>query len=202
MGFTNQKPIEISFILCHNPIMKENNKNIFPLVLIIAVILILVGGAYWYSQQIKNVEEDKPSEPTGVRIIDAPESTEEEDMEEDEEEIVEVEETEEVEEIEELTEEEAQIVIANLFAEKYSTNASEAIVAIDEIREDFISGGISFEGEMGGGYIFIALVDGEWEIVADGNGTIPCEPTDAVDYPVDMIPECWDEDTQTLITRE
>ena len=148
--------------------MKENNsKNIFPLVLILAVILILVGGAYWYSQQIKNVETEETSEPTGVRIVDTPESTEEEDIE-DEEAIEEEEVEEEIEEEEVMGEEELADILAVLFAEKYEKDVENANVTVSELEGSYAQGGIVFEGEMGGGYFYAAEVGGEWVIVFDG----------------------------------
>ncbi|MFC1700332.1 hypothetical protein ACFLZ4_01650, partial [Patescibacteria group bacterium] len=169
---------------------EETNKNIFPLVLIIAVILILVGGAYWYSQQIKSVETEETSEPTGVRIVDTPESTEEEDMEEGTEEEEIVDEEEEIVE-EEMTEEELADILALLFAEKYEKDAEDANVTVSVLDGSYAQGGITFEGEMGGGYFFAAEVGGEWSIVFDGNGTTPCDVLEAVDFPIDMVPECW-----------
>ncbi len=188
--------------------MKENNdKNIFPLILIIAVVLILVGGAYWYSQQIKNAEPEEVAEPTGVRIIDAPESTESEDLEETEEEDMEDEEIveEDVEGIVEeevLSEEELAGILAVLFAEKFEKDEEDANVTINELEGSYASGGIVFEGEMGGGYFYAAEVGGEWSIVFDGNGTTPCDVLEAVNFPVDMAAECWDEINQELVVRE
>ena len=179
--------------------MKENNnKNIFPLVLIIAVILILVGGAYWYSQQMRKLEPEKPAEPSGVRIIDASESTEEEDV--TDEEMVEEEDTEEMSE--EISEEELVTILSWLFADKYEKDLSEVNLSIDEIQGSYVSGGVSFEGEISGAYFYAAEVGGEWSIVFDGNGTTPCDVLEAVDFPVDMAPECWDEINMELVVRE
>ena len=179
--------------------MKENNnKNIFPLVLIVGVILILVGGAYWYSQQMKKLEPEKPAEPSGVRIIDASESTEEEDIVDEE--MVEEEDTEEMSE--EISEEELVTILSQLFADKYEKDLSEVNLSIDEIQGSYVSGGVIFEGEISGAYFYAAEVGGEWNIVFDGNGTTPCDVLDAVDFPVDMAPECWDEINMELVVRE
>ncbi|MFH1648755.1 MAG: hypothetical protein ABIA11_03475 [Patescibacteria group bacterium] len=179
--------------------MKENNnKNIFPLVLIVGVILILVGGAYWYSQQMKKLEPEKPAEPSGVRIIDASESTEEKAIVDEE--MVEEEDTEEVSE--EITEDELVTILSQLFADKYEKDLSEVNLSIDEIQGSYVSGGVSFEGEISGAYFYAAEVGGEWSIVFDGNGTTPCDVLEAVDFPVDMAPECWDEINMELVVRE
>lgn len=183
--------------------MKENNdKNIFPLVLIVAVILILVGGAYWYSQQMKNVEPEKVAEPTGVKIIDAPESTESEDLEEVEEDTEEDLADEVAVEAEEESEEDIIVALKELFAEKYDKEVEDMTVTISELEGDYLVGGVKFEGEVAGAHVLAAKVDGEWTLVFDGNGTIPCEGVDAVDFPASLVAECWDEATMTSVVRE
>ena len=52
-----------------------------------------------------------------------------------------------------------------------------------------------------GGWWLAAKTSGEWVIVADGNGTVLCSDIEDYDFPVSMVPECWDETTQTLVTR-
>jgi len=183
--------------------MKEkNDKNIFPLILIIGVILILVGGAYWYSQQMKNAEPEEVAEPTGVRIVDVPESTESEDLEEVEEEIDAEEDLADEAIIEEESEEDIISALKELFAEKYDKEVEDVTVTISELEGDYLVGGVSFGGEMGGGHVLAAKVDGEWTLVFDGNGTIPCEDVDAVDFPADLAPECWNEATSESVVRE
>lgn len=179
--------------------MKENNnKNIFPLILIVSVILILVGGAYWYSKQMKKLEPKETNEPAGIRIIDASESTEEGAI--TEEEMTEEENTEEMSE--EISEEDLIATLGQLFANKYDYTPEEVILTIDQIEGSYAKGGVRFGEEVGGGYFFAAEVGGEWQIVFDGNGTTPCDVLDAVDFPVGMAPECWDEINMEMIVRE
>ncbi len=56
--------------------------------------------------------------------------------------------------------------------------------------------------EVGGGYWFAKKVGNEWIIVADGNGVILCSSVEKFpDYPVALIPECFDEATNTTKKR-
>ena len=91
--------------------------------------------------------------------------------------------------------------IRELFADKYSKPLGDVDVNISENTGTHASGGVRFEGEMGGG-MWLAYNDGEeWILVYDGHGTIPCSSVDPYDFPADMVPECWDEDTSKLIIR-
>ena len=64
----------------------------------------------------------------------------------------------------------------------------------------YASGGVSAQG--GGGYFFAAKVNGQWEIVADGNGVILCSSlVKYPDYPKTLISECYDEATQKNVKR-
>lgn len=76
-------------------------------------------------------------------------------------------------------------------------------VTINKNEGMYVSGAVKEKGSnVGGGYFFAAKVNGEWKIVADGNGTISCESlVPYPDYPVSMIPECWSEKTGKLVTR-
>ena len=57
-------------------------------------------------------------------------------------------------------------------------------------------------GGPGGGLFFAALVNGEWEIVWDGNGITDCASLEAYpDYPTDLIPQCYDSSTGQMIER-
>jgi hypothetical protein len=60
----------------------------------------------------------------------------------------------------------------------------------------------SVGGGGGGGYVFAAKVNGEWEIVADGNGVILCSGlVKYPDYPRTLIPECYDSTTGKTVKR-
>lgn len=54
----------------------------------------------------------------------------------------------------------------------------------------------------GGGYFYAVKDNGQWLIVADGNGVIECTKlANYPDYPKTLIPECWDQATQKNIKR-
>ena len=57
-------------------------------------------------------------------------------------------------------------------------------------------------GEGGGGRWFAAKVNGLWKLVWDGNGIIKCSDlADYPEFPVSMIPECFDEASDKLVKR-
>jgi putative hemolysin len=60
----------------------------------------------------------------------------------------------------------------------------------------YASGSVSpIEEGIGGGYLYMAKIDGVWKVVADGNGQISCAQLEPYpDFPVDMIPECVNAD--------
>ncbi len=92
-------------------------------------------------------------------------------------------------------------LLREAFATKYSHTLAETEVNIGKQAGPYVSGGIHFSGEMGGGWFLAYKGADGWIIVADGNGTVPCEAIEPYDFPVDMVPECWDDSTSTLITR-
>ena len=64
----------------------------------------------------------------------------------------------------------------------------------------YASGGVSAQG--GGGYFFAAKVNGQWEIVADGNGTILCSSlVKYPDFPKTLIAGCYNDQTQKIVKR-
>ena len=91
--------------------------------------------------------------------------------------------------------------IHQAFAQKYGKNVNDMTVTISKNTGVYASGGVTFAGEMGGGWFLAAKVGTSWKIVADGNGTIPCEAIAPYNFPTDMVPECWNQTTQKLIQR-
>jgi len=74
-------------------------------------------------------------------------------------------------------------------------------VVVGESTGEYAKGTVSFLGEIGGGWFLAAKTEEGWVVVADGNGTVMCEDIADYDFPVAMVPECWDEATQTLVER-
>ncbi len=94
------------------------------------------------------------------------------------------------------------LIVANLLAAKYSVDVTTIEVTISDARDEFASGSSGpVGGGPGGGYWYAALVDGAWVIAADGNGVILCSEIAPYDFPVDMIPECYDEATEQSVVR-
>lgn len=54
---------------------------------------------------------------------------------------------------------------------------------------------------MEGGIWLAYKESNQWKIVWDGNGTIGCKEIDPYGFPVDMVPECWDEKEQAMYDR-
>lgn len=87
-----------------------------------------------------------------------------------------------------------------LFAKHNWTDTDNLTVKVSTNDGNYASGTVSGQG--GGGYFYAAKVNGVWKIVADGNGSIMC--ADLVkypDYPVSLIPECYDQATAKIIKR-
>ncbi len=189
------------------------NNNILPLVVIFLVIAGLIGGAYWFGKS--SIMQNSQTED----MIDVKESTEPEteSLEETEQSTTEpsenVEETELEEEAEEgsIDEEEPAIeedsdeaVIESLkllFAQKYEKRIEDITVSISKREGDYLTGGVKFAGEIAGGYVLAAKVNDAWKIVFDGNGNWTCGVVDVVEFPSTLAPECWDEDTMTVVDR-
>lgn len=79
----------------------------------------------------------------------------------------------------------------------------EVEVTINKNDGTYAAGSVKEKGSMvGGGYFFAKKVNGEWIIVADGNGVITCASlVPYPDYPASLISECYDEKTSTTIKR-
>lgn len=87
--------------------------------------------------------------------------------------------------------------IKDLFAEKYDKEASEITIEIDQETEDHARGTVEFQpgGPGSSGGFLVAKVNGSWELVYDGNGIIFCSVIEPYNFPVDMVIECYDEET-------
>lgn len=92
--------------------------------------------------------------------------------------------------------------IRQVLADKYDRTVEETEVSVSKNIGTHASGSVRFAGEMGGG-MWLAYKDGDnWIITYDGHGTIPCSAVNnPYNFPTDMAPECWNETTNSLITR-
>ncbi|HUW21477.1 MAG TPA: hypothetical protein VMW41_02295 [Candidatus Bathyarchaeia archaeon] len=91
--------------------------------------------------------------------------------------------------------------IKQAFAQKYEKPISEIEVTISKDTGIYASGGIKFAGEIGGAMWLAYDEDGNWQLVFDGQGTVPCSAVDPYDFPIEIVPECWDEEAGKLVTR-
>ncbi len=89
-------------------------------------------------------------------------------------------------------------VKAGLVAE-HGPDAGTLNVTVSKISGNFAQGGAAASG--GGGMWFAAKVSGAWKLAWDGNGMISCASINPYNFPVSMIPECWDNTTQEIVTR-
>lgn len=89
--------------------------------------------------------------------------------------------------------------IKEAFSLKYNRPVAEINITTDKMIDNRASGGVIFSGEMGGGWWLAAKEEGTWKIVADGNGAVMCADVEPYNFPVAMVPECWDEATSQLI---
>jgi len=88
-----------------------------------------------------------------------------------------------------------------LFGEKFGEDPSDINIEINKNTGTHVQGLVNIRGEIGGGWFLAAKVDGEWVIAADGNGVVMCDLIEPYDFPSDLAPECWDEETQAVIFR-
>ncbi len=91
--------------------------------------------------------------------------------------------------------------LKNQFAEKFGEETNNFVIEISEETDKHAKGGITFPDSIGGGWWLAAKVDSKWLLVADGNGTVMCSDIEPYNFPSDMVPECYNQDTQQLITR-
>lgn len=83
---------------------------------------------------------------------------------------------------------------------KHRSDAGLLNITVSKIEGNYASGGASGQG--GGGMWFAAKVNGNWELVWDGNGQINCSDISPYPgFPSDMISECWDTVTQKIVKR-
>ena len=91
--------------------------------------------------------------------------------------------------------------IKQAMAKKHNKQVSEVKLTVSKNTGQFAQGSVSFEGEMGGGWFLAAKTASGWVIVQDGNGTISCQTIAPYNFPVSIVPECWDETTNKTVNR-
>jgi|SaaInlStandDraft_5_1057022.scaffolds.fasta_scaffold91222_2 hypothetical protein len=101
-----------------------------------------------------------------------------------------------------LTDEDVSAVRQKL-AESFSLDISEVQITTEgESSLEFMTGYVNVgEGEKGGIYFAARTSDG-WIIAHNGVGIVYCDLVDQYDFPVGMVPKCYDIDTGISVERE
>lgn len=91
--------------------------------------------------------------------------------------------------------------IIKAMASKHDKPISKVNITISQNTGTHAKGGVTFEGEMGGAMWLATTEQGIWTIVFDGNGVVPCADIAPYNFPVDMMPTCFDESVGDIINR-
>jgi hypothetical protein len=98
------------------------------------------------------------------------------------------------------TSEDPQLIKESLFKKNNWKESDDINVTVSTNDGNYASGIVTSQG--GGGYFYAAKENGEWVIVADGNGLIMCSSLiNYPKYPTSLIPECYDQTTEKSIKR-
>jgi hypothetical protein len=77
------------------------------------------------------------------------------------------------------------------FSEKYSKDVDEITLNIAYQALEHMRGMVSLGNTPADSGIFLATkIDGSWEIVFDGNGSIPCEIAAEYGFPISFVDDC------------
>lgn len=79
--------------------------------------------------------------------------------------------------------------IRQLFVAKYPKYAQTISVRIIQGAADFARGSVGFAPGAPGGIFLAAKVNGQWKLVHDGNGQIPCSLS-SYGFPSEMLSDC------------
>ena len=71
-------------------------------------------------------------------------------------------------------EETVKVAVTKILAEKYNWDKNKVSVQVDKELNNFATGSVGFGDEIGGGGWLARKVEGKWEVVWDGNGSVDC----------------------------
>jgi hypothetical protein len=90
------------------------------------------------------------------------------------------------------TNDEVLLAVAEALVAKNGWDPDDVEISLDRIEDgQYATGGVRDVPAGGGGLWFAALVNGDWQIVWDGNGIIDCPSIEPYPgFPTSMIPQC------------
>lgn len=81
--------------------------------------------------------------------------------------------------------------LKSIFAQKYNKKTDEIELKLQQSNETHMRGAVQFnEASENLGIFFAALINDEWVISFDGNGTLPCDSLKEDGFPEEMISDC------------
>ena len=89
-------------------------------------------------------------------------------------------------------------MIKELIAKLHNNPIDQTNITVSANTGLHASGSVSFSGETGGGIWLAVKQNSQWQVVYDGNGTIPCSSIIPYNFPKTIVSECWDENSETL----
>ena len=89
-------------------------------------------------------------------------------------------------------------MIKELIAKLHNKPIDQTNITVSANTGLHASGSVSFSGETGGGIWLAVKQNSQWQVVYDGNGTIPCSSIIPYNFPKTIVSECWDENSETL----
>lgn len=101
------------------------------------------------------------------------------------------------------TEEQVEIAIKKALIKKRDFSPDIAVNASEIVDGIYATGSAgSPTGGPGGGMWLAKKIDGEWELIWDGNGAIYCKDLEGYeDFPTKLISECYNETIMQTVTR-
>jgi len=83
----------------------------------------------------------------------------------------------------------AQARVKEILANKYDKEISQVVLNIRNQDQSHIVGGVKFstDPQAEGGMFLAAKVNGEWQLLYDGNGSVDCEGLKDYDFPAGML---------------
>lgn len=75
----------------------------------------------------------------------------------------------------EKVEETVKDAVTKLLIDKYNWDEDKVSVQVNKEVGDFATGSVGFGSEIGGGGWLVKKIDGKWQLVWDGNGSVDCQ---------------------------